>query len=641
MNLLRPLFAAFWTLSVWTPLAFGQAAPVQPVAPRPDYINSWYTGQGTNDGDNGLHQLGDPYYIGDQNNPQSTDGVVLGNGTYTNIQHFAPHTDDTGTYVQKLESNGGHATDLHAMRDLTNTESARMAKDTGPMGQAMSMNNNSTITRQAVKPYVTSELNVGGSVAAMNGAGNNALLAQTFSGCTDTVQSNPGSDGGNQYQTKSCSFVQLKFTPGFAAHVFRTVTATFPSVWDIEDIAPNPVIDFGQSQTLTGLLNGYFHSSFPSTTQVLTSFTAEFIAINPGPQPSEFSYVINTMPTNANNWYYSITVTRIAAPNPVPVYDTPGAPIMMRLHWDYQGDPVYTFTPPNCDQGDCTITGDEFCKAKWTCNTKLPTMSTNGYLVPVTAAAGPPPIPPLYNLVQQLDPNYTADMQTSQICMDATLTIDCSGIYSGTYCVPSDPTNPSSPPVCSTVPPPSGGGLPNDCPQIASDPTCHESGMQCADDGQSLFDGYCYVMTEIFTCYVPTTVSNGNVSTVTQCPGNQPCMDGTCTTWSKRNEQGYSRTRALGQQVIAQHFLNDWETNDQYANDPLNLTDNNNAHPGNSPAGTTAAEMANYKRLIRAQERKINDHPELAEKLLDAGKQANEAAAKAPPTADSAAEKKD
>jgi hypothetical protein len=419
--------------------------------------------------------------------------------------------------------------------------------------------------------------------------------------------------------------VQLKFTPGFAAHVKRTVTATFPSVWDIEDITPNPALDFSQSKTLTGFLDGYFHGkTFPSTTNDLTSFTVEFI--ENVPPSAEFSYIVNTIPTNANNWYYSVTVSRIAAPTPVPAYDTPGTPqqVMVRLHWDYKGDPVYTFTPPNCDQGDCTITGDEFCKAKWTCNTQLPTLSTNGYLVPVTAAAGPPPIPPLYTLIQQLDPNYTADMATSQICMDATLNIDCSGIYSGTYCVPSDPTNPNSPPVCSTVPPASGGALPNDCPQIEADPTCHESGEVCADDGQSIFDGYCYVMTKQFVCYVPTPISNGNVTTITQCPGNQPCMDGSCTTYDHQNEQGYSRTKALGQQVIAQHFLNDWETNDQYANDPLNLTDNSNAGPPANGAAAAAAAMADYQRLLKAQDRKLREHPDEAAKLLNAGKAAPE-----------------
>jgi len=609
-------------------LAFGQAAPVQPVAPRQDWQNSWYTGEGGYLGDQEAKTTGNQsyWYNGDQNNPTNDDGVAFSTKQgyyYLNTQHMVPHTDDVATQVSKYTANGAHASDLHAMRDMTNTETARMQKDTGAMGQAMSMNNNSTLSKDAQKPYVAGSAGLFRGVNAMNSAGNNTLLAETFSGCSDSIQQVTGTDGGNQYQTKSCSFVQLKFTPGVVAHVFRTVTATFPNVWDIEDFT-NQTVASGASVTMTGTLYGYEHQdNWPSTTNFLTDFTVDFLQItNPyvGPPASEFSYVVNTMPTAANSWYYSVTVTRNAAATPLPAYDDPSYAVNIRFHWDYQGDPIYNFTPPNCDSGDCTIQGDEFCKAKWTCNSKAPVMSTNGYLVPLTAFNDTTP-GPLYTLNQLLDPNYTADMQTDLICMDATETIDCSGIYSGTYCVPSDPTNPNSTPVCSTVPPPTDGSLPNDCPQIAADPTCHEAGEVCADDGQSLIDGYCYVMTKQYVCYVPTTVGSGDVTTVTQCPGNQPCMDGSCTTYDKRNEHGYSRTKALGQQVIAQHFLNDWETNDEYTTDPLNLTDNSNAGP---PAQQAAAAMADYQRLLKAQERKLKDHPSGAAKLLDAAKEVND-----------------
>lgn len=628
---LHRMFCGVLVSGLWASAAFGQAAQVKPVAPRQDWQNGYETAQGSNFADGKIidAQNAPLNYIGDTSHPSDYDMVCPSYMYCMGVQQIVPHTDDVGTQVNKLTANGGHAMDLHAMRDLTNAETARMAKDTGAVGQAMMVTNNSTIDKNAVKPTIAGDASLGQSVANLNGAGNNALLAQTFSGCSSTVQSNPGSDGGNQYQTKACSYVQLKFTPGFAAHVYRTVTATFPSKFDLLDDT-NEVIAFGGTDNWHGTLG----TNFPATTTDLTDFTVTFYREGNGPMPTEFTYSPGTIPSKANGWTYNFWISREAQPNPLPSNEVTTGPIMVRMMWTYQGDPVYTYTKPTCDKGDCTITGDEFCKAKWTCNSKLPAMSTNGYLVPVTAADGPPPIGPLYTLIQQLDPTYATDLQTDDICMDATENIDCSTIYSGTYCEPSDPTNPNSPPVCSTVP--NSPGLPNDCPQIAADPTCHESGQICADDGQSKWDGYCYVMTEQFTCFVQTPVSNGNVSTITQCPGNQPCMDGSCNvTYYHPGDTGYSRTRALGQQVIAQHFLNDWETNDEYANDPLNQTDWSNASPGNAANGTgSAAALADYHRLLKAQAHMLAQHPDLAAKLLNAGQKANAATAPAPASPD-------
>jgi hypothetical protein len=613
MNTCKPANLVLLVACLWCANALGQAAPAKSVPPRQDWQTNYETSNGAYAGDTQLSQQPTISYWGDPNNPDDGDSVYIttqqGAGYYSPVNGVVPHTDSVQTFNAKVQGAGTHAANLHALRDLTTTETTRMAKDTGAMGQAMAVTNNSSFREQQAKPTAAATANLAGSAQALNQPGNNALLQQTFSGCSDTVQSNPGTDGGNQYQTKACSFVQLKYTPGFAAHVYRTVTATFPSEFDLWDNT-NYVLAFGATDNWHGTLS----TNFPATTTTLTSFTVSFYRLGNGPMPAEFTYTAGTIPNKANGWSYNFWVSREAQPNPVPSYDTPGAPIFVRIEWTYQGDPVYNFTNPICDKGDCTITGDEFCKAKWTCNSKAPVMSTNGYLVPLSAFTATTP-GPLYQLIQQLDPNYTTDMQTDEICMDATLNIDCSGIYSGNYCVPGD--TPGSPPVCSTVPP--GGGLPNDCPQIASDPTCHENGEFCAEDGQSRWDGYCYVMTKEFTCYVPTPVSNGNVTTVTTCPGNQPCMDGSCMTYDKRQNVGYSRTRALGQQVIAQHFLSDWETQDEYAHDPLNLTNDGNAYPGNSAnGGAAAAAMADYKRLLKAQERMRAEHPNLKQQLHDA-----------------------
>ncbi|MHB8742101.1 MAG: hypothetical protein ACYC9L_03165 [Sulfuricaulis sp.] len=605
---------------LWCAIAFGQAAPVQPAQPRQDWQNSYETTNGSYMGDGELSKLPTLNYAGDQSNPTDWDSIWMtdsqGRSTQVPVNQIVPHADSVYSFDTKVQAAGTHASDLHALRDLTTTETARMAKDTGTMGQAMAITNNSALAAGSAKSTAAGTGNLAGSVGSLQNAGNNALLQQTFSGCSQSIQQgSDGTSGGNLLQTKACSFVQLKFTPGFAAHVYRTVSVSFPNEYGIHDNT-NEVLNFGATDTWQGVLP----TVFPAADTTLTSFNVYFYRINNGPLPSEYSATIITTPSKANGWNYKLTISREAQPNPVPSYDTPGAAIFVRMEWTYNGDPVYTFSKPICDKGDCSITGDEFCKATWTCNSKAPVMSSNGYLVPLSAFTPTTP-GPLYQLIQQLDPNYTTDMQTDEICMDATLNIDCSGIYSGSYCVPG--ATPTSPPVCSSVP--SSTTLPNDCPQIQADPTCHQSGQVCADNGQSQWDGYCYVMTELFTCYVPDTADNGNVSTVTTCPGNQPCMDGSCTTYDKKQNVGYSRTRALGQQVIAQHFLSDWETKDEYANDPLNLTNDGNATPGNAATGGTgAAAMADYKRLLEAQKRMLSQHPEMARKVLDAAKKAQE-----------------
>ena len=587
--------------SAWS--AFAQTTNYPP---RQDYENSYWTGQGSYVGDDlTRHHAPQLDYIGDPNG-SSNGWVAMPDGTYRPIGEIVPHTDDDSV-ITKLQMHSRDR-DLHSMRDYYNTESQRMAADTGAMGQAAAMANNSSVTKSQYKNSTDGRAALS-SIAAqatptMQQAGNNALVAQTFSGCSQQVVSNPGQTSGNQTQEKSCAKVQLKYTQGFAAHVYRTVTATFPSVWDIQDITLNPAPDWGLSTTMNGTLDGYFHgSTFPATTKVLTDFTVEFLTISGGPPASQFSYTVTTMPEDANNWTYSIVINRSAAPpDPVPTYTTQS--IWVRLHWDYQGDPVYTFSAPICDQGDCSLTGDEFCKAKWTCNSQAPVMSTNGYLVPTSAFTDTTP-GPLYQLIQQLDPNYTTDLATDKVCMDATLNIDCSGIYSGTACDANG---------CVTVP---DTGLPNDCPEIEADPTCGVMDTECADWGFSTYSQYCYVLVERFYCYVPTTVPDGNVTTQTTCPGNQPCLDGSCETWNRKNERGYSRTQALGQQVIAQHFLNDWETVDEQTYDNSQIPPDPGATPGGS---TTAAALAEYRDMLKAQERKLRDHPELLEKLKSATK---------------------
>jgi len=594
MNIIRFIPWALATL-LWSSTASAQF--YQQPQPRPDWENQYWTSQGTYAGDDlTRNHAPNLSYVGPSDG--SADGYVYAGDSVGWVPQgqLVPHTDSDG-YVYSLQTHSQDR-DLHAMRDQYNTESTRLAKDTGAMGQAMALTNNSSLTRQANQSRVAADPIMGTSVNNLQSAGNNGLLAQTFSGCSQQVQADGGTTGGNQTQEKACSYVQLKYTQGFAAHVYRTVTVTFPESFDLLDY-PSEAI----ARSATVHYTGNLQTNFPSTTTSLVEFIAEFYQTQyPGPAPGEFSFQVVTMPTLANNWQYDVAVTRAPPVTPVPANDA--GTIMIRLFWRYQGDPVYTFTKPICDKGDCTITGDEFCKAKWTCNSQLPALSTNGYMVPVSAATGQPP---LYNLVQALDPNYTTDMQTDLICMDATLNIDCSGIYSGTACDANG---------CVTIP--NTGTLPNDCPQLAADPSCGQMGIECADWGFSNYSQYCYVVVERFYCYVPTTIPDGNVSTQTTCPGNQPCLDGSCTTWSRQHETGYSRAKALGQQVIAQHFLSDWETIDEQTADNNAIPPDPGATPG---AAGAAAAMAEYRDMVKAQDRKLRDHPELLEQLKAAAEQ--------------------
>lgn len=233
-------------------------------------------------------------------------------------------------------------------------------------------------------------------------------------------------------------------------------------------------------------------------------------------------------PALANGWIAIFETTRQTWA------DEPTGQPMVHLAWNTKGDPQYGWQLE--DSGDCQLHSDQFCKVSWTCDQSAP-VGSGEQMIPA-------------EVVQQQPPLFDGD---GGKCMLATLHYDCSGIYNspgdvcwddddGTrHCMPQEPSD----------------SQPDSCQDLESDPTCTLKSKDCADGGMG-DNGWCYIETYQYACKKGVPVTDHNVSEVTTCTGNQACLDGSCTSDAKKDEQSYSRNEAIAKQVETQHVMNDW-----------------------------------------------------------------------------------
>ncbi|UJJ60568.1 hypothetical protein [Rhodanobacter denitrificans] len=235
-------------------------------------------------------------------------------------------------------------------------------------------------------------------------------------------------------------------------------------------------------------------------------------------------------PSYANGWIAVFETTRTSW-----AAEPPGQP-KVTLTWDMDGYPVYGFEIK--DSGNCSLMGDAFCRVYWTCDTRAP----------VTVAGGVIPA----DVVQQQPPLFDGDGGT---CMVATLHYDCQGITQteGTVCWDDDDGTRH----CVEAPPP-GSGSPDSCEDLENDPTCKLQSTDCADGGRGS-NGFCYIETNQYACTKGVPVTDHTVTEVTTCSGNQACLDGSCTSPDKKDEESYSRNKTLATQAKANTVLTDWQ----------------------------------------------------------------------------------
>lgn len=235
-------------------------------------------------------------------------------------------------------------------------------------------------------------------------------------------------------------------------------------------------------------------------------------------------------PSYENGWIAVFETTRTSWAD-----EPPGQP-KVTLTWDMDGNPVYGFEIK--DTGNCALTGDSFCRVYWTCDTRAP----------VTVAGGVIPA----EVVQQQPPLFDGDGGT---CMVATLHYDCQGITQteGTVCWDDDDGTRH----CVQAPP-QGSGSPDSCEDLENDPTCKLQSTDCADGGRGS-NGFCYIETNQYACTKGVPVTDHTVTEVTTCSGNQACLDGSCTSADKKDEQSYSRNKSMATQAKANTVLTDWQ----------------------------------------------------------------------------------
>jgi len=238
-------------------------------------------------------------------------------------------------------------------------------------------------------------------------------------------------------------------------------------------------------------------------------------------------------PTYENGWIAVFETTRDSWAD-----EPPGQP-QVTLTWDIDGYPVYGFEVK--DDGKCDMQSDAFCRVYWTCDTEAPVQTPNG-VIPA-------------EVVQQQPPLFDGD---GGKCMVASLHYDCQGITQtdGTVCWDDDDGTRH----CVEAPPPDADS-PDSCEDLEKDPTCKLKSTDCADGGRGS-NGFCYVETDQYACTKGVPVTDHTVTEVTTCSGNQACLDGSCTSPDKKDEESYSRNKSLATQAKANTVLTDWQYSD-------------------------------------------------------------------------------
>lgn len=484
---------------------------------------------GSNLGDYTINSNQSPRWYGA---PDQAGQVVI-NGEWVPVESLVPSTDGQD-YVQKLKTHGNDK-DIDGLRQLTEEEGDRLSKTTAGNGQAAMVMRNSAAKYPLQRRDFEQDQVLKDSAPILNDAAkSNLVLGEVFADCSTTTIAVNQIGSGPLTSPKACSYVELNQTPGYRGEIQRKVTIEQPyesqTVTEFITVAP------GETLTKSGTISG-----IPSNASAdyVTDFSA---LVSPQIIRPFYTVTITQAPKKTNGWTYSVDVHHLDS-------DSNSAQILFAMTYKERSDPVFTFTP-TCIDGDCSIQGDEFCKAKWTCTEKAP-LTVNGVHISAAVVREEPPLYP----VDPADDPSGGLRDTALVCMRAHQDIDCSRIYSGTACWPADPNFPGSEGNCLPAP---DNGLPNSCPELESDTSCTLVGQGCADGGQSLLSGFCYVKTKIFNCSSEIAIPEQTVKTQTQCSQYLSCVEGNCLSSDKAHETGYSRTQAAAQQVIVQHVVSDW-----------------------------------------------------------------------------------
>lgn len=461
---------------------------------------------------------------------RGTDGkmwIYTGQGTdsgWTRADTLAPHEEGKSAEVNAMAEHADDK-DLKGMRREVIKHDEKAGQDDSASGHAEVVMNNTAANRAYTKDDVRNGEIMAASAPILREASRNRLLGEAFADCEDKTVAYEEEVVVHPTWTESCSTVRLRLEPGYQGTLTRTVsTDDNTSQGSIET-----PIDVPAGETLT--VEGTVVAEFPEGTFVMDSFTA---GVGPLMVTRYFTTTVTEQPTFFNDWHYTVDVAR-EAESVLPT----GASLY--ISYSYKGVPEYTFGS-ECTDGDCAATGDEFCKAIWTCDAVAPVV-VDGKLIPmdvVLEKGGP-----LYPVDPADDPGGTRAAQ-SLICMKAHVDIDCARIY--------------------TPPGETDQGPPNTCAALNAKADCYlmPGAGSCAVGGFSELRQWCYIQTKTYSCHSNDVIRRVKTFPRSDCGSAalSSCLSGECQSYNRRPKE-IDVHEELAKQVIYQHFTSDWLTQDQ------------------------------------------------------------------------------
>ncbi|WP_199041224.1 MULTISPECIES: hypothetical protein [unclassified Dyella] len=183
------------------------------------------TGTATSDGD---ALLANKPNVGYAEGGEAGTGTVTLNGQTVDMNRLAPTTTDK-SYIDRLKSTN-NGKDLNDLKTLYDTESKKVDKDTGAMGQASNTVSNSA----ANKPFSQSDLEndptLKGSASSFDSATNGNALGDVFGDCKDTTVVTPVQEEGYIIDYKTCDKVLTPTQQGVVCTRTRHGSVTIPRV---------------------------------------------------------------------------------------------------------------------------------------------------------------------------------------------------------------------------------------------------------------------------------------------------------------------------------------------------------------------------------------------------------------------------
>lgn len=183
------------------------------------------TNTATSDGD---ALLANKPNVGYADGGEAGTGTVTLNGEAVDMNRLAPSTTDK-SYLDKLK-NANNGKDLNGLKAVYDTESAKVDKDTGAMGQASNVVSKSASNKTFSQSDLENDPALSGSATAFDSATNGNALSNVFGDCKDTTVVTPTTEEGYIIDYKTCDKVLTPTQQGVVCTRTRHGTVTIPRV---------------------------------------------------------------------------------------------------------------------------------------------------------------------------------------------------------------------------------------------------------------------------------------------------------------------------------------------------------------------------------------------------------------------------